>query len=322
MGFFSFARLMSLSVQQLTKLYGSQKAINGLTFSVSRGEIVGFLGPNGAGKSTTMKIITGVIAPTSGKAFINGLNVAEDPVTVKRMIGYLPEHNPLYTDMYVREYLQFTGRLYGLTGSKLRAAVEQMIERCGLVGEQHKKIETLSKGYRQRVGLAQALLHNPQVLILDEPTSGLDPNQLLEIRDLIRTVSLEKTVLFSSHILQEVEALCNRVVVIDRGVLVADGALHELKSRFASRTVLRVSFGQDVELEQLRAIAGVENVYRMHGNTFQFETKSDTDIRPEVFRFAADAQLTLLEMRQEEDSLENLFRSLTSNPQVHVGTSA
>lgn len=303
-------------------MYGSQKAIDGLTFSVARGEIAGFLGPNGAGKSTTMKILTGVIAPTAGKACINGLDVTEKPVAVKRIIGYLPEHNPLYTDMYVREYLYFTGRLYGLRGSTLRAGVDEMIERCGLAREQHKKIEALSKGYRQRVGLAQALLHNPQVLILDEPTSGLDPNQILEIRQLIKEVSHDKTVIFSTHILQEVEALCDRVIVINQGVLVADGALQQLKSRFGKRFVLRVTFDQAVEAESIHTIPGVSGVHHIEGHTFHLEVSEGADIRSAVFRFAADRQLTLLEMRQEENSLEDLFRDLTSNSNTHVGTSA
>lgn len=313
---------MSVSVQQLIKVYGSQKAIDGLTFSVGRGEIAGFLGPNGAGKSTTMKILTGVIAPTSGRAFVGGLDVAAEPVAVKRIIGYLPEHNPLYTDMYVKEYLYFAGRLYGMKGSTLRAGVDAMIERCGLTREQHKKIEALSKGYRQRVGLAQALLHNPQVLILDEPTSGLDPNQIIEIRQLIKEVSRDKTVIFSTHILQEVEALCDRVIVINQGVLVADGTLQDLKNRFATRSVVRVTFGQAVDTESIRAIPGVSDVRHIEGFTFQLGVSAGADIRPAVFRFAADRQLTLLEMRQEDNTLEDLFRVLTLNSDVHVGTSA
>ncbi len=303
-------------------MYGSQRAIDGLTFSVDRGEIVGFLGPNGAGKSTTMKILTGVIAPSAGRAFVAGLDVTEKPVEVKRIIGYLPEHNPLYTDMYVREYLHFTGRLYGLKGSMLRAGVDEMIERCGLTREQHKKIEALSKGYRQRVGLAQALLHNPQVLILDEPTTGLDPNQIIEIRQLIKEVSRDKTVIFSTHILQEAEALCNRVIVINHGVLVADGTLQDLKSRFGNRLMLRVTFDQPVDTESIRMIPGVTGVQHVEGFTFELNVTADTDIRPAVFRFAADRQLTLLEMRQEENTLEDLFRVLTSNSHAHVGTSS
>ncbi|MCS6973428.1 MAG: gliding motility-associated ABC transporter ATP-binding subunit GldA [Cyclobacteriaceae bacterium] len=313
---------MSLSVQQLTKVYGSQKAIDGLTFSVSRGEIAGFLGPNGAGKSTTMKILSGVIAPTHGKACLNGLDVTENPVLVKQMLGYLPEHNPLYTDMYVREYLQFVGRLYGLRGSRLRAGVNEMIERCGLTREQHKKIEALSKGYRQRVGLAQALLHNPPVLILDEPTTGLDPNQILEIRQLIREVSRDKTVLFSTHILQEVEALCDRVVVINHGKLVADGTLTSLKTRFAGHTVLRVTFDKPVDEKRLGLLPGVTEIHPVEQNSYRLKVKEGSDIRPEVFRFAADERLTLLEMRQEENTLEELFKSLTLNPGAHVGSSA
>lgn len=313
---------MSLSVQQLTRIYGSQKAIDSLTFSVGRGEIAGFLGPNGAGKSTTMKILTGVIAPTEGRAFVGGLDVTEKPVAVKRIIGYLPEHNPLYTDMYVREYLHFVGKLYGLKGSILRTRVDEMVERCGLTREQHKKIEALSKGYRQRVGLAQALLHNPQILILDEPTSGLDPNQIIEIRQLIKEVSRDKTVIFSTHILQEADALCDRVIVINQGRIVADGTIQELKSRFGRRSVLRITFGQAVNSEDLMTIPGVSGVYHVEGFSFQLDVSADEDIRPDVFRFAADRQLTLLEMRQEENTLEDLFRVLTLNSHAHVGTSS
>ncbi|MEZ4903109.1 MAG: ATP-binding cassette domain-containing protein [Spirosomataceae bacterium] len=221
---------MSIRIQQLTKLYSSQKAVNDVSFDVHRGEIVGFLGPNGAGKSTTMKITTGYLAATSGRVEVCGFDVATQSMEVRRHIGYLPEHNPLYTEMYIKEFLQFVGGLYGLKGESLRLRVSEMIEMCGLGVEQHKKIGQLSKGYRQRVGLAQALIHNPPVLILDEATTGLDPNQIVEIRQLIKTVGREKTVLFSSHIMQEVEAICDRVVIIHRGQVVADRILTDLQS--------------------------------------------------------------------------------------------
>ncbi|RDB04195.1 ATP-binding cassette domain-containing protein [Runella aurantiaca] len=221
---------MSIRIQHLTKVYGSQKAVNDVSFDVSRGEIVGFLGPNGAGKSTTMKITTCYLSATSGQVEVNGFDVTQHSMDVRRSIGYLPEHNPLYTDMYIKEFLRFVGALYHLKGETLTKRVSQMIEICGLEVEQRKKIGQLSKGYRQRVGLAQALIHNPPVLILDEATTGLDPNQLVEIRNLIKTVGKEKTVLFSSHIMQEVEAICDRVVIINRGQVVADRSLKDLQN--------------------------------------------------------------------------------------------
>ncbi|MCA0232566.1 MAG: ATP-binding cassette domain-containing protein [Bacteroidetes bacterium] len=221
---------MSIRIQHLTKLYGAQKAVNDISFDVKPGEIMGFLGPNGAGKSTTMKITTGYLNATSGSVEVCGFNVAKQSMEVRRSIGYLPEHNPLYTDMYIKEFLRFVGALYGLKGEKLRQRVSEMVEICGLELEQNKKIGQLSKGYRQRVGLAQALIHNPPVLILDEATTGLDPNQILEIRTLIKSVGKEKTVLFSSHIMQEVEAICDRAVIINRGQVVANRTLADLRS--------------------------------------------------------------------------------------------
>lgn len=220
---------MSIKVQSLTKVYGTQRAVDNISFEVNKGEIIGFLGPNGAGKSTTMKILTGYIPATEGIAEVNGFDVRTSPMQVKTHIGYLPEHNPLYLDMYVKEFLDFAGSLYGLKGRTLHIKIDETIERVGLGLEKHKKIGQLSKGYRQRVGLAQALIHNPDVLILDEPTTGLDPNQLVEIRDLIKNVGKDKTVIFSTHIMQEVEAICDRVVIINKGKIVADGTLSELK---------------------------------------------------------------------------------------------
>lgn len=220
---------MSIKVQNLSKVYGTQRAVDNISFEVNKGEIIGFLGPNGAGKSTTMKILTGYIPATEGTAEVNGFDVKTSPMQVKAHIGYLPEHNPLYLDMYVKEFLDFAGSLYGLKGRTLQIKIDETIERVGLGLEKHKKIGQLSKGYRQRVGLAQALIHNPNVLILDEPTTGLDPNQLVEIRDLIKNVGKDKTVIFSTHIMQEVEAICDRVVIINRGKIVADSTLSELK---------------------------------------------------------------------------------------------
>ncbi|MFM8911566.1 MAG: ATP-binding cassette domain-containing protein [Flammeovirgaceae bacterium] len=219
---------MSLQVHQLTKMYGAQKAVDDISFSIEKGEIVGFLGPNGAGKSTTMKIATTYLPPTSGSVWVEGIDVEQEPIEVKKIIGYLPEHNPLYLDMFVHEYLQFVGSLYGLRGAALTNRVRDLVEMYGLMREQNKRIEALSKGYRQRVGLAQALIHNPQVLILDEPTSGLDPNQILEIRKLIKDISQNKTVIFSTHIMQEVQALCDRVIIINKGKIVADDSLENL----------------------------------------------------------------------------------------------
>lgn len=219
---------MSITVQNLTKTYGTQRAIDSLTFTINKGEIVGFLGPNGAGKSTTMKIITGFLSATEGSVEVEGLNVTEQPIEVKKRIGYLPEHNPLYVDMYVREFLDLMGSLYGIERKKLKSRVAEIIELVGLSAEQHKKIGQLSKGYRQRVGLAHALIHDPEVLILDEPTTGLDPNQLIEIRGLIKSIGKEKTVILSTHIMQEVEALCERVIIINHGKIVADRKVAEI----------------------------------------------------------------------------------------------
>jgi ABC-2 type transport system ATP-binding protein len=303
---------MSLHVTALSKVYGAQRAVNNISFIVNKGEIVGFLGPNGAGKSTTMKIATGLIPPTEGGVLVAGLDVQSQPLAVKKIIGYLPEHNPLYLDMYVHEYLQFIGKLYGLKGKFLHDRVAEMIALCGLTAEQNKKIESLSKGYRQRIGLAQALIHNPEVLILDEPTTGLDPNQILEIRKLIKEVSKDKTVIFSTHIMQEVSALCDRVIVINKGELVADSTLSNLLQNQNKSVSVVVEFDGFDELEALRQIEGVSNVERLKPSTFKITTQPDVDIRPQLFRFAADHKLSLLGLKQEESSLENIFRELTA----------
>jgi len=300
---------MSLHITNLTKQYGQQHAVDEISFTVKRGDVVGFLGPNGAGKSTTMKIITGFLPPTSGAVLVEGMDVTSQPIEVKKIIGYLPEHNPLYLDMYVHEYLHFAGGLYHLRGSKLKQRTADVIERCGLTLEQNKKIETLSKGYRQRVGLAQALIHDPRVLILDEPTSGLDPNQIVEIRKLIKEVSKDKTVLFSTHIMQEVEALCDRVIVINRGRIVADDRLDSILKGTNNATAVIVEFEGVVSTAELMQLPGVQEVIMQEEKKFKIIAAGD--IRPELFRFAADKNLSLIGLRQEENSLEDIFRGLT-----------
>ncbi len=307
---------MSLHVKNLTKLYNQQKAVNNISFEVGEGEIVGFLGPNGAGKSTTMKIATSYLPPTEGQVTVGGYDVISQPIKVKRITGYLPEHNPLYLDMYVHEYLRFIGKLYGIRGAALKNRVEEMVGLCGLTVEQNKKIEALSKGYRQRVGLAQALIHDPAVLILDEPTSGLDPNQLVEIRKLIKEISKNKTVIFSTHIMQEVSALCNRVIVINKGEIVADDQLSTLMKSQSNETVVIVEFEGNVSMEHLRGLAGVKTVEVLRSSQFKITGHSGIDLRPEIFRFAADRKLSLLGLRQEENSLENIFRELTSTQEA------
>jgi ABC-2 type transport system ATP-binding protein len=303
---------MSLQIKNLTKIYGEQKALNDISFNVKEGEIVGFLGPNGAGKSSTMKIATCYLPPTSGQVWVGGFNVVEQPMKVKRITGYLPEHNPLYLDLYVHEYLSFIGGLYGLAKQHLKTRVGEMIELCGLTQEQNKRIDALSKGYRQRIGLAQALIHDPAVLILDEPTSGLDPNQLVEIRKLIKNVSRNKTVIFSTHIMQEVQALCDRVVVINKGKIVADNTLDTLLRQEGKSTVILVEFEGNVTVEQLKVLDGVKEAHVVEGFKFKVVAQNNTDLRPELFRFAADNRLSLIGLKQEENSLENIFRDLTT----------
>ncbi|MFZ2905695.1 MAG: gliding motility-associated ABC transporter ATP-binding subunit GldA [Cyclobacteriaceae bacterium] len=307
---------MSLRVKNLSKLYGHQRAVNNISFEVDEGEIVGFLGPNGAGKSTTMKIATGYVPPTEGVVTVGGYDVVDHAIQVKRITGYLPEHNPLYLDMYVHEYLRFIGKLYGLRGVSLGKRVEEMIALCGLAIEQNKKIETLSKGYRQRVGLAQALIHDPAVLILDEPTSGLDPNQLVEIRKLIKEISRNKTVIFSTHIMQEVSALCNRVIVINKGEIVADDQLSNLMKNQQTESIVVAEFEGDVSLQDVEALAGVKKVEVLQTKQFRITAQPGVDLRPEIFRFAADRKLSLLGLRQEESSLENIFRELTATQEA------
>lgn len=307
---------MSIQVQNLTKQYtptADRRAVDQVTFTVQPGEIVGFLGPNGAGKSTTMKIATGYLPPTTGTVLVNGFDVLTQPMDVRRSVGYLPEHNPLYLDMYVKEYLRFAGSLHGLNGQILTARMADTIALVGLEREQSKRIGQLSKGYRQRVGLAQALLHNPPVLILDEPTTGLDPNQLTEIRQVIRQVGRDKTVLFSTHIMQEVEAICDRVVIINRGQLVADGPLSQLRSRAGAGLVVVAEFEQELtEPTVLQTVPGVETVEPLGAGRYRITAAEATDLRAAIFRLAADKNLTLVGLRQQESSLEGIFKELTN----------
>ncbi len=306
---------MSLVISHLTKQYGQQLAVKDISFSIEKGEIVGFLGPNGAGKSTTMKIATTYLPPTEGTVHVNGFDVVKQPMEVRKIIGYLPEHNPLYLDMYVHEYLSFVCGVYGITGTERKQRVAEMIELCGLTKEQNKKIESLSKGYRQRVGLAQALIHNPSVLILDEPTSGLDPNQIIEIRKLIKQISTNKTVILSTHIMQEVEALCDRVIVIRQGEIVADDSLKNLLSQRDGVKTLLVEWEGGIGVEDLETISGVRTVAQA-GKAFRIVTDTNIDVRAELFRLSAEKKLSLLSLREEESNLEEIFRSLTSSETV------
>ena len=302
---------MSLQVSNLTKIYGQQKAVNNISFEVQPGEIVGFLGPNGAGKSTTMKISTGYMPPTSGRVLVNGLDVTTQSLQVRKIMGYLPEHNPLYLDMYVHEYLHFVGKVFDLTNHYLKSRIAEIVSLCGLDREQNKKIEQLSKGFRQRVGLAQALIHNPQVLVLDEPTTGLDPNQILEIRKLIKEISASKTVLFSTHIMQEVQAICNRVIVINQGELVADAPVADLLKSQAQVQII-VEFDAPVDEQKLATLPGVQHLVMVTPNVYKLTTVQGADLRPEVFRFATEQNLSLVGLRQEQLSLVEIFRSLTA----------
>ncbi len=302
---------MSIIVENLTKEYGTQRAVDCISFEARSGEVLGFLGPNGAGKSTTMKILTCFIPQTSGKASVCGYDVEEHSLEVRKRIGYLPEHNPLYMEMYVREYLEFIARLHHL--AKPRQRIDEMIEMTGLEREQRKHIGELSKGYRQRVGLAQAMLHNPDVLILDEPTSGLDPNQLVEIRQLIKNLGREKTVVFSTHIMQEVQALCDRVLIINRGRIVADDPIDQLSDRVQGEVVITVEFAGPVPAKALKTIKHVRKVEPAGQHRWQLFTPSGHDIRKDVFEFAVKNKLVLLEMHREEFSVEGIFQQLTQN---------
>ncbi len=299
---------MSIEVKNLFKYYGDQAAVKDITFKVNSGEIVGFLGPNGAGKSTTMKIITGYISASSGKVKVCGMPVTESSLDTRRKIGYLPENNPLYLDMYVKEYLTFVGNIYKVPNLKER--VDEMIEKVGLEVEQNKKIGQLSKGYRQRVGLAQAIIHDPEVLILDEPTSGLDPNQLLEIRSLIKSIGKEKTVMLSTHIMQEVEAICDRIVIINKGEIVADNTAKDLQSEGGNLTVY-AEFEGEVTKSMLKKIKGVGKIERVT-NGWLLESKDNVDLRKRVAKFAQENDFLAITLRVEEKSLEEVFKNLTN----------
>ena len=303
---------MSVAVTNLTKTYGSQKAVNDISFEVKKGEIVGFLGPNGAGKSTTMKIITCFIPPTEGTANVCGHDVQENSMAVREKIGYLPEHNPLYPDMYVREYLEFAAKLNKI-GGNVPGRIREMIGITGLDKEKHKKIGQLSKGYRQRVGLAQAMLHDPEVLILDEPTSGLDPNQLVEIRNVITTIGKEKTVILSTHIMQEVQAMCDRVIIINNGEITADDTTDRLTQQTAGQYLVNVEFTTPVTSQQLTAINGIAKAENMGNNRWRLITDTDKDVRADIFTFAVQNNLILLTLQKESSSLEDVFRQLTAN---------
>ena len=300
-----------VEIEHLTKTYGTQNAVDDISFVAGKGEIVGFLGPNGAGKSTTMKIATGYLPPTAGTVRVAGFDVLTNSLDVRRHVGYLPEHNPLYLDMYVHEYLEFIGAVHGLRGRDLRTRVAELVRRVGLSREQNKQIGALSKGYRQRVGLAQALLHDPDVLILDEPTTGLDPNQILEIRQLIRELGEDKTVIFSTHILPEVTALCSRVLIISRGKLVADSPVAELAARAAGETVVRAEFEGPVDTAKLAQLPNVRHVELAHDGAVLLRTAPGTDVRAAVSRLAGQEGWILLGLRQEQQSLEEVFGELT-----------
>jgi len=296
---------MSITVENVSKVYGEQKALDTISFTIGSGEIVGFLGPNGAGKSTMMKILTTYISQTDGVVNVNGHSVATEPMLVKQSVGYLPEHNPLYLDMYVKEYIQFSGQIHKVANTR----VNEVISQVGLTPEAHKKISELSKGYRQRVGLAVALLHDPEVLILDEPTTGLDPNQLVEIRNLIKEIGKTKTVLFSTHIMQEVEAVCDRVIIINKGIIVIDQKINELKNNEAQ--LIEVEFDLRVEEQLINQIPKLIKAINLHDTVWQLTFNTSKDMRPAIFDFAHDNGLKLLQSQQKNQDLESLFRSLT-----------
>ncbi|MCB0593778.1 MAG: gliding motility-associated ABC transporter ATP-binding subunit GldA [Lewinellaceae bacterium] len=300
---------MSVTVQDLTKIYGAQRAVDRVSFQAKAGEVLGFLGPNGAGKTTTMKMITSFIPPDEGTVAVCGLDVSKQPMEVRRCIGYLPEHNPLYKDMYVREYLGFIARLHQLKNSRRR--VEELIDMTGLALEQHKLIGALSKGYRQRVGLAQAMLHDPEVLILDEPTSGLDPNQLADIRRLIKQLGQEKTVIFSTHIMQEVKAICDRVLIINRGKIVANDSIEDLQRRIAAEAVVTVEFQKAPPKKALSAVPQLKELRELGKNRFQLISGPEADLRPAIFDFAVEHQIKLLELHKEVYEIDEVFQKLT-----------
>jgi ABC-2 type transport system ATP-binding protein len=303
---------MSISVENVSKVFGSQRTLHEVSFVVNSGEIVGFIGPNGAGKSTLMKIICALIAPTSGEVKINGISISLNTIEVRRLLGYLPENNPLYPDLYIQEFLHYVAGLYGL-GNRIHKRVREVIGLTGLEPEMHKKIGVLSKGYRQRVGLAQAILHDPEILILDEPTTGLDPNQIVEIRNLISSLGKEKTVILSTHIMQEVEAICKRVIIINKGQIVANDLTGNISrhSEMESHTTI-VEFREEINPEILRDLQGMRGFRQLRSGTWLIETTGDADIREELFRLAVKNSLVILSLHKKDRKLEDVFRELTS----------
>ena len=309
--FCSIIFYMSITVNNLSKIYGAQKAVNDISFTINKGEIVGFLGPNGAGKSTTMKIITGYLKADGGNAMVCGITVDEDSNATKKKIGYLPEANPLYHDMFVREYLEFVGNVHKV--DDLKQQIEKVIATVGLTIEANKKIGQLSKGYKQRVGLAAALIHNPEVLILDEPTSGLDPNQIVEIREVIKELGKEKTILFSSHIMQEVEAICDRVIIISKGNIVADDRLSNLQKNKKDNHVVLVQFKENIPIEALQKIKEVTGIKQLSTINYQLSTNNPEAVRKQLLELSLQNNWNIVSLQSESNSLEEVFRNLTSN---------
>jgi ABC-2 type transport system ATP-binding protein len=301
---------MSLEVNRLTKTYGSQKALDEVSFVAEKGEVLGFLGPNGAGKSTTMKIATGFILPDQGDVLVNGLSVLQNPKEVSRLVGYLPEHNPLYQDMYIWEFLDFIGGLYGLKGNILKNRIEELIPLCGLEVEAHKKISQLSKGYRQRVGLAKALIHDPEVIILDEPTTGLDPNQLVEIRKLVKNISANKTLILSTHIMQEVEAICDKVVIINKGKIVASDLLKNLKAE-TGKSILILETEEILELEWFSNLGEIS--FSNSEKSIQLKVDDAASARKELLQILQERNLTLVSIQLKEKNLESIFHQITQS---------
>jgi len=301
---------MSIKANNITKIYGTQKALNNVSFEINAGEVVGFLGPNGAGKSTMMKILSCFLPPTSGEASVCGFDIYDESKLLRTKVGYLPENNPLYHDMYVWEYLEFISGVHKIR-SKTKETIKNIIGITGISGEQNKKIGSLSKGYRQRIGLAQALIHDPEVLILDEPTSGLDPNQLVEMRNLIKEVGKEKTIMLSTHIMQEVEAVCDRAIIINKGEIVADDSTNKLTGKMGNYEIIRVEFSSVVDESLLKSVNGIIDLSRIKDNIWDIKAVRDKDIRPLIFQFAVDNNYTVLSMNKVEQSLEDIFRQLT-----------
>jgi len=309
---------MDILVENVTKKYGAQRAVDNISFQVRTGEVLGFLGPNGAGKTTTMKAITCFIAPNSGDIRVGGMSIKDNPEKIKKVIGYMPETNPLYQDMPVLDYLRFVAELYGINRSVIRDRMLEMVNTCGLEGEKHKKIGELSKGYQQRVGLAQALIHDPQVLVLDEPTAGLDPNQIMEIRELIRKIGKEKTVLLSSHILAEVEATCDRIIIIHKGKIVADGSSNQLRKQSQGKEILKITIEEGDRNEIYQALqtmdtVGLVDFVSVSGNSYEVQSRPELSSRKEIFRLCVDRGWVLTEMTPTETKLEDVFRELTMN---------